>query len=163
MDAPKPKYTPEFQAVVDKAFEIYNRKGDDYTIGQAQIDRLANFRATAELLGITMFQTFAVHWYKHVSAVLAYAKTGKVESEGIEGRLLDLINYAILAHQIVQETSKPNSKQLELPLEAVLEGANQACKERKKYEGAFRRVFEQECEPQPAGRSEFGACGHDDR
>ncbi len=105
--------TPEYKAVIDKAFEIYDRKGKDYCIGRAEVDRLANFRASADKLGITMMQAWAVHFDKHLSAVFAYAKTGKVESEGIEGRLLDIINYAVLGLLI----TKQNPKQLELPFE----------------------------------------------
>lgn len=106
----------EFDAIVAKAKEIYERKGADYTIGKAEEDRLANFRATADLLGITMMQAWSVHFYKHVSAIFAYAKTGKVESEGIEGRLLDVLNYAILGILI----TKQNPKQLELPFGPAL-------------------------------------------
>lgn len=107
------KLAPEFEEFVSKARDIYNRKGRDYTIGQAEQDRLANFRATAEMLGISMMQAWAVHFYKHVSAVFAYCKTGKTESEGIEGRLLDIMNYAILGNLITKELNP----QLELPIE----------------------------------------------
>lgn len=107
------KLAPEFEEFVAKARDIYNRKGQDYTIGQAEQDRLANFRATAEMLGISMMQAWAVHFYKHVSAIFAYCKTGKTESEGIEGRLLDIMNYAILGNLITKELNP----QLELPIE----------------------------------------------
>ncbi len=117
----------EFDAIVAKAKEIYERKGADYTIGKAEEDRLANFRATSEMLGISMMQAWAVHFYKHVSAIFAFAKTGKVESEGIEGRLLDVINYAILGILI----TKQNPKQLELPLGKAVSVAeyDKACKQ----------------------------------
>ena len=98
-----PRMDPHFRKIMLQCWEIYNRKGADYTIGQAEQDRLHNFRTAAEAAGITMMQAWYVYFYKHCAATAAYVKTGKVESEGIEGRLLDIINYAILGLKILEE------------------------------------------------------------
>jgi hypothetical protein len=44
-----------------------------------------------------------VYFYKHVSAVWRFLKDGKVESEPIDGRLHDVINYSILLLLLVRE------------------------------------------------------------
>ena len=94
-------FEPHFAEVMRKCWEIYNAKGRDYTI--ATEDRLHNFRTEAQLLGITMMQVLHIYFYKHFASFTAYCKTGKVESEGIESRIFDMINYLILAHKIIEE------------------------------------------------------------
>ena len=96
----------KFLETVKACWEIYNRKGRDYTIDQADENRLYNFYEVAELTGQTPMQVWSVYFLKHVFAVMAFAKTGKVESEGIDGRLYDIINYAILGKQIVDKEAE---------------------------------------------------------
>lgn len=91
---------PIFEDVINKCREIFNAKGHDYRIGNE--DRLHNFITCAELLGLKPEQIWGVYFYKHVAAVFAWCKTGKVESEGIEGRFHDIINYAILGSEIAR-------------------------------------------------------------
>jgi hypothetical protein len=81
--------------------EIWYTKGADYTIGNA--DRLYNFNQLAKDLGLTPRQVWYIYFAKHVNAVLAWVKTGKVESEGIEGRLIDIANYAKLGRLIAKQ------------------------------------------------------------
>jgi hypothetical protein len=57
----------------------------------------------AENNGVTALQAWGVYFYKHVSAVWRFLKDGKVESEPIEGRIYDVINYAILLALLVKE------------------------------------------------------------
>ena len=92
-----------FREMIKACYEIYNRKGHDYTIGNADKDRLYNFKATAERVGITPMQVWAVHFDKQILAVAAYVKTGKVESEGISSRFHDIVNYAVLGKLLAEE------------------------------------------------------------
>ena len=85
-----------FRSVVEACWKIYDQKGIDYTRGKGDEDRLDNFRRAAENNGVTFIQAWGVYFYKHISAVWKFAKDGKVESEPIEGRLYDVINYSIL-------------------------------------------------------------------
>ena len=85
-----------FRDVVMKCWAIYNRKGIDYTRGLGDRNRLDNFDCVAENMGITWAQGWGVYFYKHVSAVWKYVKEGRVESEPIEERCYDIINYTIL-------------------------------------------------------------------
>jgi hypothetical protein len=92
-----------FSEVIMKCWRIYNRKGNDYTRGKGDLDRGDNFRQAAENNGITPLQAWGVYFYKHVSAVWRFLKDGKVESEPIEERVYDIINYSILLLLLVGE------------------------------------------------------------
>jgi hypothetical protein len=81
---------------------ILKSKGDDYTIDQADADRLFNFKEIAALVGITPQQVWAVYFLKHVFSILAYIK-GKKESEPIQGRKDDSVNYLHLFEGLVLE------------------------------------------------------------
>jgi hypothetical protein len=92
-----------FIDTVMKCWEIYDHKGADYTRGKGDLDRTDNFKMAAENNGVTPLQAWGVYFYKHVSAVWRFLKDGKVESEPIEGRIHDVINYSILLLILVKE------------------------------------------------------------
>lgn len=97
----------EFDQLV-KAFrlrqdELIIRKGNDYTVRNAQEDRLWNFKFVAGLVGITPMQALGVYWLKHVLAICTFIKYGKVDSEGVEGRFLDEANYNLLGKALADE------------------------------------------------------------
>lgn len=90
---------------------ILKAKGDDYTIDQADKDRLFNFKEIATLVGITPQQVWAVYFLKHVFSVLAYIK-GKKESEPIEGRKDDCVNYLHLLEGLIKDSG--GEKQIDI-------------------------------------------------
>ena len=94
---------PHFIRVVFDCWKIYRDKGMDYTQGQWEQDRLANFREAAKDAKITMLQCWSALTSKHLHAVRKYVADGRVESEPIEGRIYDVINYMILLLLIVDE------------------------------------------------------------
>ncbi len=81
---------------------ILKTKGADYTRHDA--DRLANFKRTAEGIGLSPLQVWAVFANKHWDAIMAFIKTGKAESEAIEGRFDDMHNYLYLLEGLLQES-----------------------------------------------------------
>lgn len=87
-----------FDSLVADARKTMVGKNHDYTA--ASQDALANFKMVAAMLGLKPRQVWAVYFMKHVMAVMAWAKTGKVESEGLAGRFVDLVNYAALGEAI---------------------------------------------------------------
>lgn len=92
----------DFDEILNKCCEILSVKGKDYTIGSH--DRLANFRRTAEMFNCTKEQVLAIYLYKHVAAIFNYAKSNKQsESEPIEGRIADVINYMLLFYKMIKE------------------------------------------------------------
>ena len=97
---------PVMQLMLEKCAAILNKKGVDYTDGRAQTDRLWNFRTAAEKLGVTIRQAWGTYYFKHDTSVLRYARGGKLESEPIEERIADCINYLLLLAMIVDEEKR---------------------------------------------------------
>jgi hypothetical protein len=94
---------PHFIKIVMDCWDIYKKKGVDYTQGEWEKDRLANFRKAADDAGTTMLQSWSVLFSKHLHAIQSYVKRGRVESEPIHGRIHDAINYLILLMIMVSE------------------------------------------------------------
>ena len=93
----------EFRAQQD---ELILTKGNDYTVGYGENDRLWNFKTVGGLLGITPLQCLGVFWLKHVLAICTFIKNGKVESEDIDGRFVDESNYNLLGRALVKEMAE---------------------------------------------------------
>ena len=100
-----PLVSSEFDKIVVTARQrqdhLLKVKGDDYT--RHEPDRLSNFKRAAAGLGISPLQVWAVYASKHWDALLAFVKTGKAESEAIEGRFDDLANYLYLGEALIKE------------------------------------------------------------
>ena len=85
-------------------------KGADYT--RSDPNRLTNFNRRASDTGLTPLQVWAVYAGKHLDAIMALVTTGKLESEAIESRFIDLQNYlylgmAIILEGVVETSEKP--------------------------------------------------------
>lgn len=89
----------DFSACVAACDEILGVKGRDYTQGDG---RLKNFTRNAERLGLSAEQVLAIYLFKHMDAIETYLRKGRVESEPIEGRIYDAINYLLLLYKLVQ-------------------------------------------------------------
>lgn len=81
-------------------------KGGEYA---GDDDRLANFRRNAANLGVNMETVWAVYAGKHWDAIMQYVKdrqAGKTRErlESLEGRVDDLIVYALLFKAMLDET-----------------------------------------------------------
>ena len=84
------------------AKNIEDSKRPGYT--QANGDVLANFRKAAELSGTTPMQAWGVYFYKHVAAIMSYAKDPEIpQAESIEGRFADAMNHLKLGFFILKE------------------------------------------------------------
>lgn len=95
----------DFDAMLHRCIKILGVKGRDYTIGN--IDRLHNFRTVAAFADVTDYKALGVYFYKHVSAIFSFIKSGgQNESEPIEDRIADVINYMLLFHKMVVENRK---------------------------------------------------------
>lgn len=105
---------PDMDDLLRKCIETQRKKGADYTIGTG--DKLHNFRTVAGMLDLSMEKTWSVYFYKHVSAIFAYCKKGQVESEPIEGRIMDCIVYLLLLHKMTKERER------EVKMRAALDG-----------------------------------------
>lgn len=81
-------------------------KGKEYS--QSQEDVNSNFKRLGSELDIPPEKVLFVYMKKHWDAITNYIKTGKVESEPIEGRLADLINYAFILGSLLEEEKHTN-------------------------------------------------------
>lgn len=82
--------------------KIMKEKGEEYTRSDA--DKLKNFKAIAEDLGLTPIQVCMVYLKKHDMSIDNYVKTGAVVSdEPIDGRIHDSRNYKLLLLALIKE------------------------------------------------------------
>ena len=92
----------EFAGTFLDCMRVLRRKNADYTQGEQKQDRIAAFLRIARDVGIHPTKVWAVFAQKHWGAIMRYVKDGLVESEPIEGRITDLINYLVLFREIVR-------------------------------------------------------------
>ena len=95
----------DFDGMIEQCVGTMKVKGQDYTLGN--VDRLYNFKKVAEFTGLTPQQVWSVYFAKHIFAIFNYVKSGgQCESEAIDGRIMDAINYLLFLHKM--ETEKKN-------------------------------------------------------
>ena len=71
------------------------------TVNRLQANTAAQiFRETLPSTGKPM-QVLATYMYKHRTAIDTFVQKGQVESEAIEGRIADMINYRLLAWKMI--------------------------------------------------------------
>lgn len=92
-----------FAARFTDCIDMLRSKNKDYSQGEQKGDRIAAFRRIARDVDITMKQAWAVFCQKHWGAVMKFVKEGTVESEPIDGRINDIINYMVLFGAIVDD------------------------------------------------------------
>lgn len=140
----------EFEALCQQiqrdTTDILILKGREYA-GSA--DRLANFKRNAELSGVDPLTVLHVYMAKHWDSFSTYvrdmqAKQPRELSEPIEGRLHDLINYAVLAVALIQDKPKeePYALAVWLFLEDVPDGQLVSGPEAASVWRAFSRPWE---------------------
>lgn len=77
-------------------------KGDDYTKGNQDV--LINFKEGGTDLGVSELKTLGIYMKKHVDAIFNYIKTeGQSESEPINMRIVDCINYLIFMQALIKD------------------------------------------------------------
>lgn len=83
--------------------DLIRAKNADYTQGTAKSDRIAAFRRISKDIGVSMEKVWGVFFGKHLSAIQKYIKDGQLESEPIDGRIADAINYLVLLDAIIKD------------------------------------------------------------
>lgn len=96
------------QRVLDACDQITKTKGVDYT--KSSDDCLANFKE-GSVFGLTSLQTAGMFAKKHIDSIYNYIKTnGRSESEPIEGRIQDAINYLLFIQALIEEEQFERNK-----------------------------------------------------
>lgn len=88
------------QELLDLAEKIRSSKGKDYSKDN---DRLSNFKTIAKEIGVKPSLVWAVYFRKHIDAIMKHTREGQTESEPIEGRLADVLNYILLYYGLIKE------------------------------------------------------------
>lgn len=95
---------PDFRYCLEECDKLLGTKGNDYTRGKASLgrkERLSNFYESSEFFGISPLQSVALYWFKHVMAIFRFVKSGHVDSEPIESRVQDAINYLLFLFKLI--------------------------------------------------------------
>ena len=90
------------ELLLGSAKEVMFKKNQDYSKIKGGGDALSQFKETAKDLGVSPLAVWYVYAKKHWSAIQAYVKNnGVVESEPIEERMVDMINYILLLNGLL--------------------------------------------------------------
>ena len=91
-------------AMEEEEHRILGTKGNEYTQGDQETNRFANFNRLADELGLDPKMVLWIYLKKHLDSIVCYIKKGKEFSEEkIEGRINDARNYLALLNGIIQE------------------------------------------------------------
>lgn len=95
---------------IEQCMQIQKTKGDEYSGNE---DRLANFKRYSASLGLNPTTVLMIYMGKHWDSIMSFIKNlektkdlatlEKTLSEPIDGRLQDLVNYALLLNGLIHE------------------------------------------------------------
>lgn len=94
---------PVFARRFADCIDLIKAKNSDYTGGQAKRDRIAHFREAARDLDLPILKIWQVFTRKHWSAIQKFVNGGTLESEPVDGRINDIINYMVLLGAIIDD------------------------------------------------------------
>jgi len=91
------------ESLIDSCMEIMKSKGLAYS---GKNDSFANFKRVAKNLCMSQYQVWHVYFSKHLDSLASWIKEEYSDSEPIESRIKDLINYLFLLYGMIKETEK---------------------------------------------------------
>lgn len=98
--------TIKTELLLDDAIKLMSSKGNEYA---STDDVLKNFKDIAQLLGLSVYEVWAVYFNKHTMLLNNLIQRYKSDlpnaqlTEGIYSRVLDIINYAVLLYLLYNE------------------------------------------------------------
>lgn len=93
----------------NECMPLMKGKGEAYS---GQDDKLGNFKRIAKKYHITPFLVWAIFFGKHLDALDAWLRGEYKDTEPIEGRINDIINYGFLLRGLIKDTVE-NIKEIE--------------------------------------------------
>ena len=98
------QFYSHMETIFNDAKAIAKSKGEDYTKGD--LDALANFKIGGKNIGVSPDKVCWIFMNKHYAAITNYIKTGgQSESEPIDLRIKDMINYLVLLSALIVENN----------------------------------------------------------
>lgn len=104
------EYATHVGEFTGEMLEVTRAKNADYSAGTD--DAMRNYYELSAASGATPVQAWMVLMMKHVTAIMRYAKDGRVSSESIHGRFVDLANYAMLGDALVKDLASREAAEL---------------------------------------------------
>ena len=89
--------------MLPECYAIMKTKGEAYSGIE---DKLGNFKRCALLANEPIEKVWFTYFVKHFDALCSYIRGEYKDSEGIKGRIQDLINYLFLLSAILKEQKK---------------------------------------------------------
>jgi len=86
--------------LLPQCYKILNTKGMAYSGGE---DKLGNFKRGEILSGVSPIIVWFIYFLKHFDALSSYIKEEYKDSEPINGRIIDMINYLFLLYALLEE------------------------------------------------------------
>ena len=105
----------------EKIMDVLTRKGKDYGGNVAN----SNFDRGAAANGISKYQVWNVYFSKHYDSLCNWIRVGKLESEPLDDRIMDLITYLFILWSMTEEdkctdTTAPGGASTRLPVPIAL-------------------------------------------
>ena len=94
------KFTQHREEFMDKCFQLLDDKGADYQDGNCVFQ---SFKNDADAAGITVDQVLLLYLSKHMRVIQKHLAGHTPQSEPIETRLLDAVNYMIFISALIKE------------------------------------------------------------
>jgi len=116
-------FAKETQALFKSNLKLLCKKGAEYQNSPGEDNVFSNFIRSAEDIGVSPVATLKLFMNKHLDSIstftrriIAGEKIADIEaelSEPIEGRISDLINYAVLLNSMINKIREKENKQEE--------------------------------------------------
>ena len=97
------KFYDTIEELIDECLEIMKAKGLAYSGKQ---DSFANFKRVAKNLSMSQYDVWYVYFAKHLDSLASWIREEYSDSEPIESRIKDLINYLFLLYGMIAEDKK---------------------------------------------------------
>ena len=89
--------------ILPECYKIMESKGISYS---GLEDKLGNFKRLSVLTNSSPEKVLFIYFTKHFDALSSYIRGEYKDSEGIKGRILDIINYMFLLAALLKEQNK---------------------------------------------------------
>jgi hypothetical protein len=93
------------ESLLYEAEQLRVRKGNDYS-GKEDVN--SNFHRLAKKLNLKPETILWVYLTKHLDSIETYIREGKLESEPIENRIIDSVNYLLILQSLIKEKTITN-------------------------------------------------------
>jgi len=88
------------EELLPECFKIMGSKGVAYS---GQEDKLGNFKRGAALTGSEPKKVLFIYMMKHIDSIASFIRNEYKDSEPIESRIEDVINYCFLLYGLIKE------------------------------------------------------------